>query len=173
MTMSYYNTDHLYPVSAEDVDSALSSFARCAAHCQEGWRLLMAIKTRSGLVGRVIDCRSAEAVQKAVGSHYRVGYYISDYVQRRPRTFLIQSLDDEGNAIPGARWHWRFELATKDEPRLTAEDLDHQIDHYREGAREYLKYAADLPQLVSQYNAACDYMRTIRDKLKTILIYTE
>lgn len=166
-----YSTDHLYPVSAEDVDSALSAFSRRAAHHQEGWRLLMAIKTRSGLVGRIFDRRSVEAVQKAVGSRYRVGYYIPDYVQRRPRTFLIQSLDDEGNAIPGARWHWSFELATKDEQRLTAEDLDHQIDRYREGAGKYLKYAADLPQLVRQYNAACDYMRDVRSSVETLLIY--
>ena len=164
-------TDRLYPISAESLDEAVSELARRAAHYQEGFRLLMAIKTRSGLVGRVIDRRSAEAVQKAVGSRYRVGYYIPDYVQRRPRTFLIQSLDDEGNAIPGARWHWSFELATKDEQRLTAEDLDHQIDRYRDGAGKYLKYAADLPQLVRQYNAACDYMRDVRGSVETLLLY--
>lgn len=92
-----YNTDHLYPMSAEDVDSALSSFSIRAAHHQEGWRLLMAIKTRSGLVGRIFDRRSVEAVQKA----------------------------------------------------------------------------AELPQLVNQYNGACDHLSEVRRKLSSILVYVE
>ena len=54
---------------------------------------------------------------------------------------------------------------------MTAEDLDHQIDRHREGAGKYLKYAADLPQLVRQYNAACDYMRDVRSSVETLLIY--
>lgn len=168
-----YNTDYLYPISAEDVDSALSSLSILAAHHQEGWRLLTAIKTRSGLVGRIFDRRSVEAVQKAVGAGYAVSYYIRDYSKDHPRTLLIERLDDQGQRIPGYRWHWYFELATTQNPRLTAEKMEERLAYYRDQAAHYQKCAAELPQLVNQYNSACDYMRTIRGELSTILIYAE
>lgn len=168
-----YNTDYLYPISAEDVDSALSSLSIRAAHHQEGWRLLMAIKTRSELVGRIFDRRSVEAVQKAVGAGYAVSYYIRDYSKDHPRTLLIEKLDDQGQRIPGYRWHWYFELASTQNPRLTAEKLEERLTYYRDQAAHYQKCAAELPQLVNQYNSACDYMRTIRGELSTILIYAE
>lgn len=168
-----YNTDYLYPISAENVDSALSSLSIRAAHHQEGWRLLMAIKTRSELVGRIFDRRSVEAVQKAVGAGYAVSYYIRDYSKDHPRTLLIEKLDDQGQRIPGYRWHWYFELASTQNPRLTAEKLEERLTYYRDQAAHYQKCAAELPQLVNQYNSACDYMRTIRGELSTILIYAE
>lgn len=168
-----YNTDHLYSISAEDVDGALSSLTICAAHHQEGWRLLMAIKTRSGLVGRIFDRRSVEAVQKAVGAGYAVSYYIRDYTKDHPRTLLIERLDEQGQRVPGYRWHWYFELASTQNPRLTAEKLEERLTYYRDQAAQYQKYAADLPQLVNQYNGACEYMRKVRSELSTILIYAE
>lgn len=168
-----YNTDYLYPISTEDVDSALSSISLHAAHHQEGWRLLMAIKTRSGLVGRIFDRRSVEAVQKAVGAGYAVSYYIRDFSKDHPRTLLIEKLDEQGQRIPGWRWHWYFELATTQNPRLTAEKMEERLAYYRDQAAHYQKCAAELPQLVNQYNSACDYMRTIRGELSTILIYAE
>lgn len=168
-----YSTDHLYPVSAEDVDSALSAFSRRAAHHQEGWRLLMAIKTRSGLVGRIFDRRSVEAVQKAVGAGYAVTYYIRDYSNGHPRTLLIEKLDEQGQRIPGYRWHWYFELANAQNPRLTAEKMEERLTYYRDQAAHYQKCAAELPRLVNQYNSACDYMRNVRDELNSILVYTE
>jgi hypothetical protein len=166
-----YNTDHLYQMSSEDVDNALSAFARRAAHHQEGFRLLMAIKTRSGLVGRIFDRRSIEAVQKAVGAGYAVTYYIRDYSNGHPRTLLIEKLDEQGQKIPGYRWHWYFELASTQNPRLTAEKLEECLDYYRDQAAHYQQCAAELPRLVNQYNSACDYMRTVRKELNTILIY--
>ena len=168
-----YNTDYLYPISAEDVDSALSSLSIRAAHHQEGWRLLTAIKTRSGLVGRIFDRRSVEAVQKAVGAGYAVTYYIRDYSNGHPRTLLIEKLDEQGQRIPGYRWHWYFELASTQNPRLTAEKMEERLTYYRDMAAHYQKCAAELPQLVNQYNGACDYLRTVRDELSKILIYAE
>lgn len=165
------NTDHLWPIDPEREDSALAALSANAAHAQEAWRLLLAIKSASGLVGRVFDRRSAEAVQTAVGSGYRVIYSIRDYSPQRPRCILIQRLDEQGQGIPGARWHWDFALATAGNPRLTAETLDERMTYYRDQAARYLKCAADLPQLVSQYNAACNYMRAVRDELSMILIY--
>lgn len=168
-----YNTDHLYPMSAEDVDSALSSLSIRVAHHQEGWRLLTAIKTRSGLVGRIFDRRSVEAVQKAVGAGYAVSYYIRDYSKDHPRTLLIEKLDEQGQKIPGYRWHWYFELASTQNPRLTAEKLEERLTYYRDMAAHYQQCAAELPQLVNQYNGACDYLREVRHKLSSILVYAE
>lgn len=168
-----YNTDYLYPISAEDVDSALSSLSIRAAHHQEGWRLLMAIKTRSGLVGRIFDRRSVEAAQKAVGAGYAVSYYILDYSKDHPRTLLIERLDEQGQRIPGYRWHWYFELASTQNPRLTAEKLEERLTYYRDQAAHYQQCAAELPQLVNQYNGACDYLREVRHKLSSILVYAE
>lgn len=168
-----YKTDHLYPVSAEDVDSALSSFSIRAAHHQEGWRLLMAIKTRSGLVGRIFDRRSVEAVQKAVGAGYAVSYYIRDYSKDHPLPLLIEKLDEQGQRIPGYRWHWYFELSSAQNPRLTAEKMEERLTYYRDQAAHYQKCAAELPRLVNQYNGACDYLRTVRGELSTILIYAD
>ena len=165
------STDHLWPIDPDREDSALAVLSANAAHAQEAWRLLLAIKSAPGLVGRVFDRRSAEAVQKAVGSGYRVTYSIRDYSPNRPRCILIQRLDEQGQGLPGARWHWDFALATTENPRLTAETLDERMTYYREQAARYLKFAADLPQLVSQYNAACDYMCTVRDELSMVLIY--
>nr|DAG44204.1 MAG TPA: hypothetical protein [Caudoviricetes sp.] len=168
-----YNTDYLYPISAEDIDSALSSLSIRAAHHQEGWRLLMAIKTRSGLVGRIFDRRSVEAVQKAVGAGYAVTYYIRDYSNGHPRTLLVEKLDEQGQKIPGYRWHWYFELASTQNPRLTAKKLEERLTYHRDQAAHYQQCAAELPQLVNQYNGACDYLRTVRDELSKILIYAE
>lgn len=168
-----YNTDHLYPVSAEDVDSVLSSLSIRAAHHQEGWWLLAAIKTRSGLVGRIFDRRSVEALQKTVGAGYAVSYYIRDYSKDHTRTLLVEKLDEQGQRIPGYRWHWYFELASTQNPRLTAEKLEERLTYYRDMAAHYQKCAAELPQLVNQYNGACDYLRTVRDELSKILIYAE
>lgn len=88
-------TDRLYPISAESLDEAMSELARRAAHYQEGFRLLMAIKTRSGLVGRIFDRRSVEAVQKAVGAGYAVTYYIRDYSNGHPRTLRNSSTSSD------------------------------------------------------------------------------
>lgn len=167
------STDHLWPIDPDREDSALAALSANAAHAQEAWRLLLAIKSAPGLVGRVFDRRSTEAVQKAVGSGYRVSYSIRDYLAPRPRCILIQRLDEQGQGLPGARWHWDFTLATAENPRLTAETLDERMTYYRDQAARYLKHAAELPQLVNQYNGACDYLRTVRDELSKILIYAE
>lgn len=73
--------------------------------------------------------------------------------------------------MTGPSNHWTFELATADEPRLTAELLDNRISYHVEASRKYASIAAELPAQAAAYNAAAAYLQPIKRSLDTALLY--
>ena len=164
-----YATEHLYPITADVLDKALSSLTSAANHHTDAAKLLRAIKARSGCVGRMFNRSCVQAMQAALPG-YTVRYYISDSLRRRPRNLCIVRLDDQGQPMHGPANHWTFELATVDEPHLTAALLDNRISYHVEEARRYTSIAAELPAEVSAYNAAAAYLQPIKRSLDTALL---
>ncbi len=165
-----YTTDHLYPITADVFDDALSALARLSNHHTDAAKLLRAIKARSGCVGRMFNRSCVQAMQDALPG-YAVRYYISDSLRRRPRNLCIVRLDDQGQLMHGPANHWTFELATADEPKLTAAILDNRISYHVEEARRYASIAAELPAQVAAYNAAAAYLQPIKRSLDTALLF--
>ena len=166
----YYTTDKLYPVSSDILDEALSALSRLARCHTDEAQLLRAIKARSGCVGRTINKSCIPAIQAALPG-YSVRYYISDAVQRRPRMLVVIRLDDQGQTMTGPSNHWTFELATADEPKLSAARLDEQIAHHVEQARRYASLAAELPAQAAAYHAAAAYLQPIKRSIDTAMLY--
>lgn len=165
-----YTTDHLHPITDDVLDKALSSLTSIANHHTDAAKLLRAIKARSGCVGRVFNRSCIEAMQDALPG-YAVRYYISDSLKRRPRNLCVVRLDDQGQPMCGPSNHWTFELATADEPKLSAALLDEQIAHHVEQARSYTSMAAELPAQAAAYNAAAAYLQPIKCSIDTAMIY--
>ena len=165
-----YTTDHLNPIAPDVLDKALSSLTSIANHHTEAAKLLRAIKARSGCVGRTINRSCIEAMQAALPG-YRVSYYISDAVKRRPRMLVVIRLDDQGQTMAGPSNHWTLELATADAPKLTAEHLDERIAYHVEQARNYSTMAAELPAQVAAFNAAAAYLKPIKCSIDTAMLY--
>lgn len=165
-----YTTDHLYPITADDLDKALSALTRMSNDHTDAAKLLRAIKARSGCVGRVFNRSCIEAMQAALPG-YAVRYHISDSLKRRPRNLCIVRLDDQGQPMCGPSNHWAFELATADEPKLSAARLDEQIAHHVEQARRYASLAAELPAQAAAYNAAAAYLQPIKRSIDTAMLY--
>lgn len=165
-----YTTDHLYPITDDVLDKALSSLTSIANHHTDSAQLLRAIKVRSGCVGRTFNKSCIPAIQAALPG-YRVSYYISDAVQRRPRMLVVIRLDDKGQTMNGPSNHWTFELATADAPKLSAALLDEQIAHHVEQARRYASLAAELPAQAAAYNAAAAYLKPIKSSIDTAMLY--
>ena len=165
-----YTTDHLYPIAPDVLDKALSSLTSIANHHTDAAKLLRAIKARSGCVGRTFNRSCLPAMQAALPG-YSVRYYISDAVQRRPRMLVVIRLDDQGQTMTGPSNHWTFELATADEPKLSAARLDEQIAHHVEQARRYASLAAELPAQAAAYNAAAAYLKPIKCSIDTAMLY--
>ena len=80
-------------------------------------------------------------------------------------------LDDQGQPMNGPSNHWTFELATADEPKLSAALLDEQIAHHVEQARSYTSMAAELPAQAAAYNAAAAYLQPIKRSIDTAMLY--
>lgn len=165
-----YTTDHLYPIAPDVLDKALSSLASLANHHTDAAKLLRAIKARSGCVGRVFNRSCIEAMQAALPG-YAVRYYISESLKRRPRNLCIVRLDDQGQPMHGPYNHWTLELATADEPKLSAALLDEQIAHHVEQARRYTAMTAELPAQAAAYNAAAAYLQPIKRSIDTAMLY--
>lgn len=165
-----YTTNRLYQIDADTLDKALSALTSAANHHTQAAQLLRAIKTRSGCVGRIFNRSCVQAMQAALPG-YAVRYYISDGLKRRPRNLCIVRLNDQGQPMTGPSNHWTFELATVDEPNLTAELLDNRISYHVEEARRYASIAAELPAQAAAYNAAAAYLQPIKRSLDTALIY--
>ena len=165
-----YTTDHLYPITDDVLDKALSSLTSIANHHAEAAKLLRAIKARSGCVGRVFNRSCIEAMQAALPG-YAVRYYISDSLKRRPRNLCIVRLDGHGQPMNGPYNHWTFELATADDPKLSAARLDEQIAYHVEHARGYASLAAELPAQAAAYNAAAAYLQPIKCSIDTAMLY--
>lgn len=165
-----YTTDHLYPITDDVLDKALSSLTSAANHHTEAAKLLRAIKARSGCVGRVFNRSCIEAMQAALPG-YAVRYYISDSSKRRPRNLCIVRLDDQGQPMHGPSNHWTFELATADEPKLSAQLLDNRISYHVDEARRYASMAAELPTQTAAYNAAAAYLQPIKRSIDTAMLY--
>lgn len=165
-----YTTDKLYPITADVLDEALSCLTSAANYHTDAAKLLRAIKTRSGCVGRTFNRSCVQAMQAALPG-YAVRYYISDGLKRRPRNLCIVRLDDQGQPMHGPSNHWTFELATADEPRLTAELLDNRISYHVEESRKYTSMAAELPAQAAAYNAAAAYLQPIKRSLDDVLLY--
>lgn len=165
-----YTTDHLYPITDDVLDKALSALTRMSNDHTDAAKLLRAIKARSGCVGRVFNRSCIEAMQAALPG-YAVRYYISESLKRRPRNLCIVRLDDQGNPMYGPYNHWTFELATADAPKLTAARLDEQIAHHVEQSRRYSTLAADLPAQAAAYNAAAAYLQPIKCSIDTAILY--
>lgn len=165
-----YTTDNLSPITADVLDKALSCLTSAANHHTDAAKLLRAIKARSGCVGRMFNRSCVQAIQDALPG-YAVRYYISDSLKRRPRNLCIVRLDDHGQLMNGQPNHWTFELATADEPKLTAELLDNRISYHVDEARLYASIAAELPAQAAAYNAAAAYLQPIKRSLDTALLY--
>ena len=165
-----YTTDHLHPITDDVLDKALLALTRMSNDHTDAARLLRAIKARSGCVGRVFNRSCIEAMQAALPG-YAVRYYISDSLKRRPRNLCIVRLDDQGQPMCGPSNHWAFELATADEPKLSAALLDEQIAHHVEQARRYTAMAAELPAQAAAYNAAAAYLQPIKRSIDTAMLY--
>ena len=165
-----YTTDHLYPITDDVLDKALSALTRMSNDHTDAAKLLRTIKDRSGCVGRVFDRSCIEAMQAALPG-YAVRYYIIDSLKRRPRNLCIVRLDDQGQPMNGPSNHWAFELATADEPKLSAARLDEQIAHNVEQARKYTSMAAELPAQAAAYNAAAAYLQPIKRSIDTAMLY--
>lgn len=165
-----YTTDHLYPITDDVLDKALSALTRMSNDHTDAAKLLRAIKARSGCVGHMFNRSCIEAMQAALPG-YAVRYYISDSLQRRPRNLCIVRLDDQGKPMHGPYNHWTFELATADEPKLSAVLLDEQIAHHVEQARSYTSMAAELPAQAAAYNAAAVYLQPIKRSIDTSMLY--
>lgn len=162
--------DGLYQLSPDTLDKALSALTSHANHHTEAGRILRAIKARSGCVGRILNKSSVPAIQ-AVLPGYVVTYSIQDSLKRRPRCIYVRRLDEQGQPIIGPGAHWSFELATAEEPRLTADLLDERITYHAEQAKRYSIYAAELPAQVAAYNAAAAYLQPIKRSVSTALLY--
>lgn len=165
-----YTTDHLYPITDDVLDKALSSLTSIANHHTDAAKLLRAIKARSGCVGRTVNRSCIPAMQAALPG-YAVRYHISDSLKRRPRNLCIVRLDDQGQPMCGPSNHWTFELATADAPKLSAALLDEQIAHHVEQARSYTSMAAELPAQAAAYNAAAAYLQPIKRSIDTVMLY--
>lgn len=162
--------DALFQISPDTLDKALSALTSHANHHTEAGRILRAIKARSGCVGRVLNRSSEAAIQSALPG-YVVRYSVQDSLKRRPRQIYVRRLDDQGQPLCGPGSHWSFELATTDEPRLTAARLDERIAYHIEQAKRYNTLAAELPAQVAAYNAAAAYLQPIKRSVSTALLY--
>lgn len=162
--------DNLFQLSPDTLDKALSSLTSHANHHTEAGRILRAIKARSGCVGRVLNKSSIPAIQSALPG-YVVHYSIQDSLKRRPRQIYVRRLDDQGQPLCGPVNHWTFELATSEEPRLTAEKLEDRCTYHAEQAKRYSALAAELPAQVIAYNAAAAYLQPIKRSVSTALLY--
>ena len=80
-------------------------------------------------------------------------------------------LDDQGQPMCGPSNHWTFELATADEPKLSAALLDEQIAYHVEQSRRYSTLAAELPAQAAAYNAAAAYLQSIKRSIDTAMLY--
>lgn len=165
-----YTTNGLYQIDADTLDKALSALTSSANHHTQAAQLLRAIKARSGCVGRIFNRSCIPAIQAALPG-YSVSYIIRDGLKRRPREVIICRLDEDGEPMFGPSNHWTFELATADEPRLTAELLDNRISYHVEASRKYASMAAELPAQAAAYNAAAAYLQPIKRSLDTALLY--
>lgn len=165
-----YTTEHLYPITADALDKALSYLTSAANHHTDAAKLLRAIKARSGCVGRMFNRSCIPSIQAALPG-YSVRYYISDSLRRRPRNLCIVRLDEQGQPMCGPSNHWTFELATVDEPRMTASLLDNRISYHVEEARRYSLMAVELPAEVAAYNAAAAYLQPIKRSIDTALLH--
>ena len=165
-----YTTDHLYPITADDLDKALSALTRMSNDHTDAAKLLRAIKARSGCVGRTFNKSCIPAIQAALPG-YSVRYYISDAVKSRPRMLVVIRLDDQGQTMTGPSNHWTLELATADAPKLTAARLDEQIAYHVEQSRRYSTLAAELPAKVAAFNAAAAYLKPIKRSIDTAMLY--
>ena len=165
-----YTLDHLYQLSPDTLDKALSALTGHADHHTEAGRILRAIKARSGCVGRILNKSSVAALQAALPG-YVVTYGIQDSLKRRPRCIYVRRLDAQGQPLCGPMNHWSFELATVDEPRLTAERIDERITYHMEQTKRYSVLASDLPAQAAAYNAAAAYLQPIKQSLSTALLY--
>lgn len=163
-------TDYLYPISLEDINDAVASLTAQANHHAKAAAILRSVKARGQVVGRVFNRASVAAVSAAVGSGYIVRYGIRDSLERRPRCLYVHQLDEQGDPISGWLTRWEFELATVTEPRLTAERLDQLITYHRDKVGEYLRAAADLPQKVTEYNVAAEYLCPLRSEVSGLML---
>lgn len=162
--------DALFQIKPDTLDSALSSLTSKANHHIEAGRILRAIKARSGCVDRIINKSSLPAIQTALPG-FIVSYSIQDSLNRRPRQIYVRRLGTDGQPLIGPGNHWSFELATTDEPRLTACRLDERIAYHTEQAQRYSTMAAELPAQVAAYNAAAAYLQPIKRSVATALLY--
>lgn len=167
-----YTLNNLFQISPDMLDKALSSLTSKANHHTEAGNLLRAIKARSGCVGRILNKSSLPAIQAALPG-YMVYYSIQDSLKRRPRCLYIRRLDDQGQPLCGPGHRWEFELATADEPRLTAERIDERITYHINETQRYSRMAAELPAQAAAYNAAAAYLQPIKRNLSTALLYAE
>lgn len=159
---------HLYPVTADELDKALSALAAKTAHHAEAQTILRAIKSRSGLVGRVLN-KSCLLAMSAALPGYRVSYSINEYSKDRLRYVVVCPINEQGESV--YRLRHEFALATASAPRLTAETLDERITYHREQAQKYAILASELPAQVAAYNAAASYLRPIKSAVETAMLY--
>lgn len=159
---------YLYPITPQDLDKALAALSAKGAHHEQAQTILRAIKTRSGLVGRVLNKGCVPALEAALPG-YHVAYSISEYITSRPRYVTVCPLDDQGRTV--YRLRYEFALATASAPRLTAETIDERITYHREQARKCALLASNLPAQVAAYNAAAEYLRPIKNALESVLNY--
>ena len=165
-----YTLNNLFQISPDTLDKALSALTSHANHHTEAGRILRAIKARSGCVDRILNKSSIPAIQAALPG-YIVSYGIQDSLKRRPRCIYVRRLDDQGQPLCGPGNHWSFELATADEPRLSAARLDDRIAYHTEQAQRYSALAANLPAQAAAYNAAAAYLQPIKRSVETALLY--
>lgn len=157
---------YLYPITPEDLDKALAALSAKGTHHEQAQTILRAIKTRSGLVGRILNKGCIPALEAALPG-YHVAYSISEYSKDRLRYVTVCPLDDQGGTV--YRLRYEFALATASAPRLTAETIDERITYHREQAKKYALLASSLPAQVAAYNAAAEYLRPIKHGIETAL----
>lgn len=162
--------DGLFQINPDTLDKALTGLTSQANHHTEAGRILRAIKARSGCVDRILNKSSIPVIQAALPG-YVVHYSIQDSLKRRPRQIYVRRLDEQGQPLCGPGNHWSFELATADEPRLTAARLDERITYHIEQAKRYSTLAAELPAQVAAYNAAAAYLQPIKRNVSTAFLY--
>ena len=167
--MFRYNTTGIQPISAEKLDEALSALSAKQAYHAEAARILMAIKAKSGRVGKVFN-KSVVPAMSAVLPGYRVTYDIAEYTKARQRCLYVVRLSESGEIVTGPQNHWEFTLATADHPLMTAETIAERIAYHTEEAQRYARLAADLPAQVAAYNVAADYLRPIKSAVDSAML---
>lgn len=167
--MFHYDTAGLQPISADTLDEALSALSAKQTYHAEAARILMAIKAKSGCIGKVFNKSVVPAMSAALPG-YRVTYGIADYRKSRPRCLYVVRLSESGEIAHGRQNQWSFPLAAADHPRMTAETIAERIAYHTEEAQRYARLTADLPTQVAAYNVAADYLRPIKSAVDSAML---